>query len=115
MTDAAIAEAKRWYVMRISSMVLALCVLVHIATMVYAIRGGLSAAEIFARTKGSFLFAGFYGVFVLACAVHVPLGLETIAREWLGLPRAAGRALATAFALLILVMGLRAVYGVAFA
>ena len=108
----AIAEAKRWYFMRISSMVLALCVLVHIATMVYAIRGGLTAAEIFGRTKGSFLFAGFYGIFVLACAVHVPLGLETIAREWLGIPRKAGRALALGFALLILVMGLRAIYGV---
>lgn len=108
----AIAEAKRWYFMRISSMVLALCVLVHLATMVYAIRGGLTAAEIFGRTRGSFLVAGFYGIFVLACAVHVPLGLETIAREWLRIPPKAGRALAIAFAILILAMGFRAIYGV---
>ena len=108
----AIAQARRWYWQRISAMVLALCVVIHLAGMVWAVRGGLSAAEILSRTQGNLLFAAFYAVFVLACAVHVPLGLETIAREWLGIPRKAGRALALGFALLILVMGLRAIYGV---
>src|SRR6185369_8351996 len=42
-----------WVAQRASAAVLALCVTVHLATMVYAIRGGLSAAEILSRTKGS--------------------------------------------------------------
>jgi fumarate reductase subunit C len=98
--------------MRLSSMVLALCVLVHLATIVYAVRGGLSAAEILGRTRGSVAFAAFYGVFVLACAIHVPVGLEAIVREWLGAGPRAARAVAWVAALVIVLLGLRAVYGV---
>ena len=107
-----IAEAKRWYWMRISSMVLAVCVLAHLATIIYAVRGGLSAAEILGRTRGSVTFAAFYGVFVLACAVHVPMGLEAIVREWLGAGPRTARVFAWAAALVIAMLGLRAVYAV---
>ena len=106
------AEARRWYWMRISSMVLGVCVLVHLATIVYAVRGGLSAAEILGRTRGSVAFATFYGVFVLASAVHVPIGLEAIVREWLGATARTARAVAWLVALAIVVLGLRAVWGV---
>jgi len=107
------AQARRWYWQRISAMVLALCVVVHLAIIVYAVRGGLSGAEILDRTRGSVAFGAFYLVFVLACAVHVPIGLARIAEEWLGWPR--GRALwaSRAIALLFLVLGLRAVVAVA--
>ena len=57
-------------------MVLALCVLVHLATLIYAVRGGLSAAEILGRTHGSSGWASFYALFVLAVAVHAPIGLD---------------------------------------
>ena len=93
-------------------MVLAACVLVHLATIVYAVRGGLSAVEILERTRGSVTFAAFYIVFVLACAVHVPIGLEAIVREWLGAGPRAARAVAWLAALAIAILGLRAVYGV---
>ncbi len=93
-------------------MVLAVCVLVHLAVIVYAVRGGLSAAEILGRTRGNWAFGAFYAVFVVASAVHVPIGVAVIAREWAGFgPRAAlwvGRLLA----LLLLVGGLRAVVAV---
>jgi fumarate reductase subunit C len=111
MTTAA-TQAKIWYAMRISSMVLAVCVLVHIVTVIYAVRGGLSATEILGRTHGNWIFGAFYGVFVVACAVHVPLGLAAIAEEWLGLRERAARVLAQIIGLVILLMGLRAVYGV---
>ena len=110
-----VAEARRWYWMRISSMVLAVCVLVHLATIVYAVRGGLSATEILGRTRGSLTFATFYGVFVLACAIHVPIGLEAIVREWLGAGARTARVVAWLTALAIAVLGLRAVYAVALA
>ena len=110
-----VSQAKRWYWQRISAMVLALCVVVHLAGMVYAVRGGLSAAEILGRTQGNWGFALFYAVFVVACAVHVPVGVANIAREWWGMGEAAALWLSRAFGLLLLVMGLRAVFAVVLA
>ena len=107
-----IAQARRWYWQRISAMVLAICVLVHLAVILYAVRGGLSAAEILGRTRGNWAFAAFYTVFVLASAVHVPVGIANIAREWAGVGERAGVWLGRAVALLVLVMGLRAVVAV---
>lgn len=109
---ASVTQAKRWYWQRISAMVLALCVLVHLAVMVYAVRGGLSAAEILGRTQGNWGFATFYALFVVACAVHVPVGLANIAIEWWGLGERLALWFSRAFGLLLLVMGLRAVYAV---
>ncbi len=106
------AQARRWYRQRVSAMVLALCVVVHLAVMIYAVRGGLTGAEILARTQGSWLFAAFYAVFVVACAVHVPPGLTNIAAEWLRWPPARALLLGRAFGVLILIAGLRAVWAV---
>jgi fumarate reductase subunit C len=108
----AIAQARRWYWQRISAMVLVVCVLVHLAVIVYAVRGGLSAAEILGRTHGNWAFAIFYAVFVIASAVHVPVGIANIARESTGLGERASLWLGRAVALLLLVMGLRAVAAV---
>jgi fumarate reductase subunit C len=107
-----ITQARRWYWQRISAMVLALCVVLHLAGMVWAVRGGLTAAEILARTQGNMLFAAFYAVFVGACAVHVPIGLATIAREWWGWPAPRATAFSRAAALVLLGLGLSAVWGV---
>ncbi len=111
----AIAQARRWYWQRISAMVLTLCVLVHLGGMIYAVRGGLSAAEILGRTQGNWAFGLFYAVFVIACTVHVPVGLANVAREWWGLGERAARVLSLAFALLLLVAGMRAVFAVVLA
>ncbi len=108
----AIAQARRWYWQRISAIVLAVCVAVHLGVIIYAVRGGLSAAEILGRTRGNWGFAAFYSVFVLACAVHVPGGLANIAQEWWRLEERSALWLARAFAVLLLAAGLRAVYAV---
>ncbi len=111
MTSSA-TQARLWFLQRASAMILAVCVLVHLAVMIYAVRGGLSAAEILGRTQGNGWFGLFYTAFVLACALHVPIGLMTIIEEWLGW---SGRKLGVAaglFSIVIAVMGLRAVYGV---
>ena len=115
MRDAAapaVAQARRWYWQRISAMVLAVCVLVHLSVLVYAVRGGLTAAAILGRTQGNWGFALFYAVFVIACAVHVPVGLAYVAREWWGLGERAGLWLGRTFGLFLLVTGLRSVYAV---
>ena len=107
-----VTQAKLWYWQRISAMLLTLCVAAHLGGMIYAVRGGLSAAEILGRTRGSIGFGVFYTVFVLACTVHVPIGLARICEEWLGWSNRQATLMARLTALLILVTGLRAVYGV---
>lgn len=77
-------ETRLWLAQRASAAVLGLCVLVHLITIIYATRGGLSGAEILARTRGNTAWLAFYVVFVLAVAIHVPIGLRAIATEWLG-------------------------------
>jgi fumarate reductase subunit C len=92
--------------------VLALCVVVHLATLVYAVRGGLSAAEILARTRGSFGWLAFYSLFVLAVTIHAPIGLRAPLAEWLGWRGRARDAALVAFAMLLAALGMRAVLAV---
>ena len=77
-------EAVLWIAQRASAALLALCVTVHLVTIVYAVQGGLTGAEILARTRGSSAWLAFYTVFVLAAAVHAPIGLRAVLIEWLG-------------------------------
>jgi succinate dehydrogenase subunit C len=111
----AATEAKLWYWQRVSAMLLAVCVAIHLGGIIYAVHGGLSAAQILGRTHGNVLFGVFYGVFVLACAVHVPIGIANVADEMLGWRREYSVLTALLFSALIAVMGLRAVYGVVIA
>ena len=108
----AIAEARRWYWQRVSAMVLALCVGIHLVTIIYAVHAGLTAEAILARTRGSVVVAAFYGLFVLACAVHVPIGVANIAREWWGLGGRASLMLSRVIALMLVVLGARAIAAV---
>jgi fumarate reductase subunit C len=105
------AEAWAWLAQRASAAVLALCVSVHLVTIVLAVRGGLSAEEILARTRGSIAWLGFYGVFVLAVAVHAPLGLRAILREWTTLHGPRLEIALAGLALALLWLGWRAVAG----
>ncbi len=73
-----------WAAQRASAAVLALCVIAHLITIVYAVRTGLSAAEILGRTRGSYGWFAFYAVFVAAVAIHAPIGLRTILSETFG-------------------------------
>ena len=105
-------EARLWVIQRATAAILAVCVVVHLVTIVYATRGGLSAAEIFARTRGSAGWLAFYTVFVLAVAVHAPIGLRAVMAEWLGWRGRSRDAFAFAFGLALAWLGMRAVLGV---
>ena len=101
-----------WLAQRASAAVLALCVSVHLVTIVYAVRGGLTAAAIFSRTRGSIGWLAFYMVFVLAVAVHAPIGLRPVLTEWLGWRGRSREAFVLAFGVLLAWMGTRAVLAV---
>jgi fumarate reductase subunit C len=105
-------ERVLYHVQRGSALLLAPFVLVHIAIIFYAIRGGLTGAEILSRTRGSILWGSFYGVFVLLAALHAPIGVRNILREWGGWYGRALDAMMILFGLLLLVLGLRGVVAV---
>jgi fumarate reductase subunit C len=103
------SETALWIAQRASAAVLTLCVTVHLVTIVYAVRGGLSAAEIFARTRGSAGWLAFYTIFVLAVAVHAPIGLRPVLTEWFSWRGRSRDAAMVIFSLVLLWIGMRAV------
>jgi fumarate reductase subunit C len=70
---------------RITALLMAPLVLGHLALMIYAIQGGISAAEILSRTQGSIVWFVYYGGFVVAVSVHAAIGLRVVLHETLGL------------------------------
>lgn len=101
-----------WVAQRASATVLALCVIVHLATVIYAVQGGLTAAEILSRTQGNIGWFVFYTGFVAAVAIHAPIGLRTILSEWFGWRSSSRDLLLLIFAATIAVGGMRAVVAV---
>lgn len=106
------SEAALFVLQRLSAKLLAPLVLIHLGLILYASHDGLTAAEILARTQGNVAWAMFYGTFVVAAAIHAPIGLRNVLREWAGW-RGKGLDYAMlAFGVLLLALGLRAVWGV---
>jgi fumarate reductase subunit C len=107
-----VSETSLFLLQRLSALVLAPLVLVHLGVILYAVRGGLSAAEILGRTQGSIAWAGFYGLFVVMAALHGALGLRNVIGEWTPLTPRTVDAIATATGMGLLALGVRAVYAV---
>jgi fumarate reductase subunit C len=102
--------AYRFYILqRVTALVMAPMVLIHLATILYATSKGLSAEAILGRTQGSVLWASFYSVFVVAAAIHGTIGLRTVLAETLGWRLAGLDVLMLCFFIFILGTGLRAV------
>lgn len=97
---------------RATAAAMAPLVLGHLVVIFYATRAGMSAADILARTRGSMLWAAYYGIFVAAVAIHAAIGVRNVLREWSPLgERGAGR-FALVFGLLLAALGIRAVAAV---
>ncbi len=90
-------------------------VLIHIAVIFYATHQGLSAADILSRTRGSMVWASYYGLFVAAVCIHAAIGIRNILAEWTPLnDRSAGR-LSLGFGLILAALGVRAIYALVLA
>jgi fumarate reductase subunit C len=108
---AARGQVHLWVVQRVTAMLLGVAVVVHLVTIVVAMRGGLSAREILDRTQGNEAWLAFYVVFALAAGLHGAIGLRAIAAETLGI-RGRGADLAwVAAGLLTAGFGIRAAIG----
>lgn len=112
MTHPAVKAARRWYWQRITAMAMALFVVIHLVVMVYAMNGGLSAAEILGRTQDNILWALFYGIFVVLVSIHASIGLRNTLVEWLRLSAASAGLVGNIIGVVLLVLGLRAVWAV---
>jgi fumarate reductase subunit C len=105
-------EARLWVAQRATAAVLALCVAVHLVTMILAVRGGLGAADILARTRGNVAWALFYATFVIAVAIHAPIGLRTVIGEWMQWRGRSANVACGLVGLALLALGWRAVAAV---
>jgi fumarate reductase subunit C len=87
-------------------------VAVHLAVIFYANRQGLSAADIFSRTRGSIAWGAYYGLFVAAVSIHAAIGVRNVLAEWSPLTDRRAGQLAVAFGVLLAALGFRAVTAV---
>ena len=105
-------ELRLYLAQRISAAIMAPLVLLHLGVMIYAIQGGLSAEEILARTRGSLLWGGVYGLFVLTVAAHAAIGLRNIMLQWWSIRGRLLNTISWIFGLCLWFMGRRAVVAV---
>lgn len=105
-------EQNLFVLQRLTALVMAPCVLVHLGVILYAVRGGLTVSAILQRTQGNWWWIAFYTLFVVSAGIHVPIGMRRILIEWGRMSRRAATAVCSAFALLLLFLGLRAVAAV---
>lgn len=97
---------------RLTAGIMAPLVLGHIAVIFYATRHGFSAADILARTRGSILWAAYYGIFVAAVSIHAAIGVGNVLVEWSPLTERRAGQFAIVFGLLLAALGARAVAAV---
>ncbi len=67
---------------RLSAIIMAPLVVAHLLGIIYAIDGGLDAAEILSRTQGSVWFGLLYQGFVCAVSIHAAIGIRVVCYEW---------------------------------
>ena len=108
------SDLQLYMAQRLTALIMGPLVLVHIAVMIYAVQGGLTASEILGRTQGSILWFVFYGTFVFAVSIHAAIGLRTIFHEWLGLQDKTLNITSLAIGVCLFILGGRAVLAVTF-
>ncbi len=108
-------DIRLYLLQRITAMIMAPLVLLHLAVMIYAIQGGLSSEEILSRTQGSLLWGVIYGLFVVCVSIHAGIGLRVVIHEWLRLEGQWLNALSLLITLFFLGLGTLAVIAVVIA
>jgi len=105
-------DVRLYLAQRISALVMAPLVLGHLVVMIYAVQGGLSASEILSRTQGSLWWGLFYGLFVIAVAVHAAIGVRVVVHEHLKIKGRVLSVLTWGIVIVLLGLGGRAVAAV---
>lgn len=105
-------DLRLYVIQRATALCMVPFILAHLFVIFYATQNGLSAAEILSRTRGSVGWALFYGLFVALASVHGAIGVRGVLREWTRLSRTTIAAIASGFALVLMILGARAVIAV---
>ena len=105
-------DTRLYLLQRISAIIMAPLVMLHLAVMIVAIQGGLDSAEILSRTQGSLFWGGIYGLLVLVVSIHASIGLRVVMSEWLRIKGRSLNLISWAIFILLVVMGTRAVMAV---
>lgn len=105
-------ELRLYVVQRATALAMVPFILIHVAVIFYAISDGLTANDILARTSGSFAWGLFYAIFVLLAATHGAIGVRSVLREWTPAGEAAADILSIGLAVVLVLLGLRAVAAV---
>ncbi len=105
-------DTRLYLLQRITAMIMAPLVLLHLGVMIVAIQGGLDSAEILSRTRGSLFWGGTYGLFVLAVSIHAAIGIRVVMFEWLSVKGNTLNLVSWLVFAVLLMMGSRAVYAV---
>jgi len=99
---------------RLSALFLVPMVILHLAVMVYAARGGLTADELLQRTQSSVFWMLFYTGFVIAVSVHAAIGVRVVVCEHFRLTGGLVGVVTWSVFFGLLCMGATAVYAVTF-
>lgn len=105
-------DVRLYLLQRLTALIMAPLVIGHIAVMIYAVQGGLTASEILGRTQGSVWWMLFYGLFVIAVSIHAAIGLRVVVYEWLGVRGVLLSLFTTLVFVGLLALGLQAVMSV---
>ncbi len=100
-----------WLLHRASGALLAPLIIAHLVTIVVAVQGGLDAAEILARTRGSVFWGGYYFLFVATAGLHAAIGMRSFLAEHARLAPPLATAVGGVIGCVLLAMGWRAVAG----
>jgi fumarate reductase subunit C len=105
-------DTRLFLLQRATAVVMAPLVVIHLALIIYAVRGGFDATEILSRTRGSWVWGSFYSLFVIAVSVHAAIGFRVIVFETFGGSRRTLDVATIGIVALLVLLGLRAVLAV---
>lgn len=108
-------EAWLWLVQRGSALAMLPLAAAHLALVMLAVDGGLTATQILDRTQGNIAVAVFYLAFVLCAGIHAALGLRSLCGEFIGWRGPGVDAAAALIGLALWFLGWRAVWAVVYA
>ena len=94
---------------RISAMVLAPLIIIHLLTIIFISGENLSANEILMRTQGNYYWAIYYSLFVISAAIHGAIGLRIVLHELVKLRQSYLNTITLLVGFLVLLLGFRAI------
>ncbi len=70
-----------YFVQRLTGVILFVLLLIHLLTIIIAVQGELTVAEIVNRVRGNTVWFSFYGLFIVTAVIHAAIGLSNVISE----------------------------------